>query len=65
MPKPPKAWSRRPAPAPWTPEEDDKIREITRIGLGSHFYESALPGRSFSEIIERRLQLAERGVKNS
>jgi hypothetical protein len=47
---------------PWTPAEDDKIVEVTRIGLASDLWHHALPGRTFGEIAERRLQLREAGA---
>lgn len=49
---------RRPAPRPWTAEEDARLREIMAIGLCNEFWSTALPDRSFGEIVERRLDLA-------
>lgn len=42
---------------PWTEEEDETLREITALGLVSDAWPSALPGRRFGEIAERRLDL--------
>lgn len=49
-------------PRPWTPEEDEKVAEIARIGLASDHWTLALPGRTFGEIAERRLSLREQGL---
>lgn len=49
---------RTPAPSrPWSPEEDDKLRNITAIGLANDWWHLALPDRSFHEITDRRLEL--------
>ena len=45
------------AKRPWTPDEDDRLREMVAVGLSSDFWSSAFPDRSFGEIAERRLEL--------
>jgi len=52
----------RPVPKPWAAEEDEKLTEICRLGLASDHWHRALPGRRFSEICERRLDL---GLKSA
>lgn len=47
--------------APFTPEEDQKLKEIAAIGLAVDFYAAAIPGRPLPELLDRRLQLRERG----
>lgn len=59
---PRKAWPTFPPSEPWTPEEDEKIAEITQIGLASHCWPTALPGRRHSEIVARRLDLQDAGL---
>jgi hypothetical protein len=49
-----------PPSEPWTPEEDQKLRDMMAVGLISDAWASALPGRRFGEICERRLDL---GIK--
>lgn len=46
---------------PFTAAEDAEIVRITRCGLANEFWPVALPARSFSEIITRRLELIEQG----
>jgi hypothetical protein len=53
---------KRPPSHPWTEAEDAKIVEMTRLGVSNHLWETELPGRRFSEIAERRLELREQGV---
>lgn len=54
--------TKRPPTAPFTEAEDAKVVEITQIGLSSDLWHLALPERTFGEIVERRLQLRERGL---
>jgi hypothetical protein len=53
----PKAWKQRPTPLPWTPEEDAKLEDMTRLGVVSEAWPVQLPNRRFYEIVERRLEL--------
>jgi hypothetical protein len=61
MAKPPKSWRNRPQPRPWKAEEDRVIIELTALGVGlhQHVLDASLPGRTFSEVIDRRLALRE------
>jgi hypothetical protein len=49
-------------PRAWTAAEDEKLREICAIGLASDHWHLALPGRTFGEIAERRLDLGLRSA---
>lgn len=52
---------RRPPPSrPWTPEEDEKLREINEIGLVHELWQFALPDRGIHEMFDRRMEL---GIK--
>ncbi len=54
---------RSPVPVrPWTEAEDEKVVEIAQTGLSSDHWHLALPGRTFGQIAERRLQLQEAGA---
>lgn len=62
MPRP--IWSRRrrSAPlAPFTAQEDAELAQMVRCGLSCDYYRSHLPGRTFGEILDRRLQLIQSG----
>lgn len=48
-------------PQPFTEAEDEKLIEITRIGLTPFAWPAALPERTFGEIVDRRLTLQEEG----
>lgn len=60
MSRPPSSWRRRQYPKAWTPEEDKALADMIRCGLSVDYY--ALPGRSFGEILDRRLELVEAGA---
>lgn len=47
----------RPPSLPWTPEEDDKLREVNDIGLRVEYWQLALPHRRESEMLDRRYEL--------
>lgn len=47
----------RPPAAPWTPEEDAKLREVNDIGLRVEYWQLALPERRESEMLNRRYEL--------
>lgn len=46
---------------PFTPEEDKELISMARCGLAVDFYPTAIPGRELVELLERRLQLREKG----
>jgi hypothetical protein len=46
---------------PFTPEEDQEIKNMARCGLAVDFYPAAVPGRTLPELLERRLVLREAG----
>lgn len=49
---------RRPPPLrPWTAAEDALLRQMVADGLSCDGWAAMLPGRSFGEIAERRLDL--------
>lgn len=52
-------WRRpaRPPSVPWTPEEDEKLREVNDIGLRVEYWQLALPERRESEMLNRRYEL--------
>lgn len=50
----------RPPSRPWTPEEDEKLREVNALGLVSEAWHHAIPDRPLHEMFERRLEL---GIK--
>ena len=50
----------KPPRAPWTPEEDAKLREVNEIGLRVEYWQLALPHRLESEMLLRRYDL---GIK--
>ncbi|CAM8655491.1 hypothetical protein [Sphingobium cupriresistens] len=50
----------RPPSQPWTPAEDEKLREVNEIGLRVEYWQLALPERRESEMLMRRLDL---GIK--
>jgi hypothetical protein len=45
---------------PFTPDEDEALREIMALGLSSEFWHLALPERTHNEICTRRLDLGVR-----
>ena len=47
----------RPPSRPWTPEEDEKLREMNDIGLRVEYWRLALPERRESEMLARRVEL--------
>ncbi|HQS70010.1 MAG: hypothetical protein B7Y36_08315 [Novosphingobium sp. 28-62-57] len=47
---------------PFTPAEDQELCQMVRCGLSIEFYKDNLPGRSFGEIIARRLDLIKAGA---
>jgi len=59
MSRPPSSWRRRPGPRPWTDEEDAEIINATGCGLSVDYLH--IEGRTFGELMERRLELIEAG----
>lgn len=51
----------RPIPAPWTQAEEAELIQMCRCGLSCDYYKTALPNRTFGEILEKRLSLREAG----
>lgn len=43
---------------PFTADEDRRLREIVALGVGVDYWETSFVGRSLSELMERRLDLA-------
>jgi len=46
---------------PFTPDEDRELISMAACGLAVDFYPAAIPTRSLAELLERRLQLREKG----
>jgi hypothetical protein len=46
---------------PFSAEEDRELVSMARCGLAVEFYSAALPARPLGELLERRLQLKEKG----
>ncbi|WP_225205073.1 hypothetical protein [Novosphingobium huizhouense] len=58
------AWS-RPLAVPFTPQEDEALCQMVRVGLSCDYWQAQLPGRTFGELLERRMDLIDRGVLRS
>lgn len=54
----------RPPSAPWTSEEDAKLREVNEIGLRVEYWRLALPHRRESEMLLRRYDLGIKPAKD-
>ena len=48
---------RSPSPGPFSPEEDETLREMVSIGLDSTFWKVGLPHRPFGDLTNRILEL--------
>jgi hypothetical protein len=46
---------------PFTPEEDRKLADMAGCGLAVEFYPTVIPDRPLGELLDRRLQLREKG----
>lgn len=51
----------RPIPPAWTKEEEEKLQEISRIGLTCDCWKSVFPERTFGDVAEKRLIMREEG----
>lgn len=60
--KPNPAWKARPAPSPWTPDEEAELANMCRCGLSVDYYKTALPRHDFGTILEKRLTMREAGM---
>lgn len=52
---------KRPIPQPWSKEEEEKLQEISRIGLTCDCWKSVFPDRTFGDVAEKRLTMREEG----
>lgn len=53
---------RKPAPLPWTEDEDARLADMIQCGLCVDFYPVGLPSRPLGDMLERRLQLIDAGT---
>lgn len=52
---------RRAPSAPFSPDEDAKLKDMMSCGLAVDFYRLGCPDRSLGELLDRRLVLRETG----